>query len=243
MTTYAQARIANPSPYFEVPDQVLADEKLSNDDKEKVLKSMALDVDQMLEATAEGMAVGKLAYTAKDLQSALIQLKKIKEPDTVEQPDLTNARFKRIVVVTTLNQELNREIANVAYDMAEAVGGKVCLLNVVPPEFDGAGLVAAGPMGTVVPLAATDNTQIIEDRQEQLLELRIERGSSVKTEIEVRSGQIEDVIVAYADESDADLIVVGSANRSWLETLFDISIARKVTKSAPCPVLVVPEPA
>jgi nucleotide-binding universal stress UspA family protein len=98
-------------------------------------------------------------------------------------------------------------------------------------------------MGTVVPLAATDNTQIIEDRQEQLLELRIERGSSVKTEIEVRSGQIEDVIVAYADENDADLIVVGSANRSWLETLFDISIARKVTKSAPCPVLVVPEPA
>jgi nucleotide-binding universal stress UspA family protein len=243
MTTYAQARIANPSPYFEVPDQVLADERLSHDDKEKVLKSMVLDADQMLEATAEGMAAGKLAYTAKDLQSALIQLKEIKEPDTVEQHDLTNARFKRIVVVTTLNQDLNREIAVVAYDMAEAVGGKVCLLNVVPSEFDGAGLVAAGPMGTAVPLVATDSTQIIEERKEQLLDIKSENTSNVRTEIEVRSGQIEDVIVAYADESDADLIVVGSANRSWLETLFDTSIARRVTKSAPCPVLVVPEPA
>lgn len=237
MTTYAQARIANPSPYFEVPDQVLADEKLSHDEKERVLKSMALDADQMLEATAEGMAVGKLAYTTKDLQSALMQLKEIKELD------LTNARFKRIVVVTTVNQELNREIADVAYDMAEAVGGNVCLLNVVPSEFDGAGLAAAGPMVTAIPLAATDNTQIIENRKEQLLELRAESASNVETEIEVRSGQIEDVIINYADESDPDLIVVGSANRSWLEALFDTSIARKVTKSAPCPVLVVPEPA
>ncbi len=66
MTTYAQARIANPSPYFERPDQVLTDENLCHDDKEKVLKSMALDAEQKLEATAEGMAVDKPAYTAKD---------------------------------------------------------------------------------------------------------------------------------------------------------------------------------
>jgi nucleotide-binding universal stress UspA family protein len=243
MTTYAQARIANPSPYFEVPDQVLTDGKLSHDDRERVLKSMALDADQMLEATAEGMAVGELAYTAKDPQSALLQLKEIKESDPVKELNLTNARFRKILVVTTVNQELNREIAAVAYDMAEVGDGKVCLLNVVPSEFDGAGLAAAGPMITAVPLAATDNTQIIEDRTEQLSELCVESASNVETEIEVRSGQIEDVIIEYADESGADLIVVGSANRSWLEALFDTSISRKVTKLAPCPVLVVPEPA
>lgn len=242
MTTYAQARIANPSPYFEGPDQVLTDENLSHDDKVKVLKSMALDADQKLEATAEGMAIDKPAYTPKDLQSALIQLNKIKELDIVEDQNLTQARFKRIVVVTTVNQALNREITDVAYDIAEAADGKVCLLNVVPSEFDEAGLAAAGPMVTAVPLAATDNTQIILDRKEQLSELRAESASIIATDIEVRSGRIEDVIVEYADESDADLIVVGSANRSWLEALFDTSIARKVTKSAPCPVLVVPDP-
>jgi len=243
MTTYAQARIASPSPYFEVPDQVLKDGKLSHEEKEKVLKSMALDADQKLEATAEGMAVGKLAYNAKDLQSALIQLNAIKEPGTGDAQRLSKARFKRIMVVTTVNQDLNREIADIAFDMAEGVEGKVCLLSVVPSEFDGAGLAAAGPMVTAVPLVVIDNAQIIEDRKVQLSELAAESASTIETDIEVRSGQIEDVIVEYANECGADLIVVGSANRSWLEGLFDSSIARKVTKLSPCAVLVVPEPA
>lgn len=243
MTTYAQARIASPSPYFEMPDQVLKDEKLSHEEKQKVLKSMALDAGQMLEATAEGMAVGKLAYNAKDLQLALIQLNAIKKPGTGNAQSLSKARFQQIVVVTTVNQELNREIADVAYDMVEGGEGKIYLLNVVPLESDGAGLAAAGPMVTAVPLVMIDTAQIIEDRKTQLSELAAESASTVETEVEVRSGRIEDVIVEYTDQCGADLIVVGSANRSWLEALFDTSIARRVTKSAPCAVLVVPEPA
>jgi len=243
MTNYAKMRIANPSPYFETPDQVLSDDKLSRGDKEQVLTSMALDADQLMEATAEGMTGGSLAYNAKDLQAALIQLEKTKEPEIVEHSNLQNARFQRIMVVTTVDQGLNHEIAAVAFDMAEKVNGKVFLLNVVPSSFEGEGLAAPRPMVTAVPLVATDDTQIIEDRNEQLAELRAESGSSVETEIEVRSGQIEEVIVACADYCDADLIVVGSPNRSWLEALLDPSIERRVTKSAPCPVLVVPEPA
>jgi nucleotide-binding universal stress UspA family protein len=73
--------------------------------------------------------------------------------------------------------------------------------------------------------------------------LRVGNGSNVETEIEVRGGDVEKVIVDYADDCDADVIVVGSPNQSWLETLFDPSIARRVTKSAPCAVLVVPESA
>lgn len=243
MTTYAQARIASPSPYFEMPDQVLKDDKLSHADKEKVLQSMALDADQMLEATGEGMAVGKLAYDAKHLQSALIKLQEIKDTETPVEAEITTARFQRILVVTTVNQELNREIADIAYDMAELGGGKVCLLNVVPSEFDGAGLAAAGPIVTAVPLVPMDNTQILKDRTEQLSDLMVESASTAETEIEVRSGQIEKVIIEYADECTADLIVVGSANRSWLDAVFDTSISRRVTKSALCPVLVIPEPA
>ncbi len=243
MTTYAQARISNPSRYFETPAHVLSDGKLSREDKVKILKSMAVDADQKLEATSEGMTGANPAYNTMELQSALIQLEKTKEPEIIENSNLQNARFQRIMVVTTVDQDLNREIASVAFDMAEKVGGKVCLLNVVPPAFEGAGLVAAGPMVSTVPLVATDDTQIIKDRNKQLAELRAESGSSVETEIMVRSGQIEEVIVEYADDCDADLIVVGSPSRSWLDALLDPSIARRVTRSAPCPVLIVPEPA
>lgn len=243
MSSYAKMRISNPARYFETPDGVLSDNKLSRDDKVKVLRSMALDADQMVETTSEGMAGANLAYDADDLQSALIRLEEIKEPETVDDSSLQNTRFQRIMVVTTVNQDLNREIADVAFDMAEIAGGKVYMLNVVPPAIAGAGLAAAGPMGVAVPLVAIDNTQIIKDCKEQLAELATESDTSVVSEIEVRSGQIEQTIVDYADDCNADLIVVGSPNRSWLETLFDPSIASRVTRSAPCPVLVVPEPA
>ena len=243
MTNYAKMRISNPTPYFETPDQVLSDDKLTHDEKVKVLKSMAIDADQLMEATSEGMDVVAPAYSAEQLQSALIQLEKIKDPETVEEPALQDTRFQRIVVVTTVNQDLNREIVDVAIDMAEVAGGKVYLLNVVPSEIEEAGLMAAGPMVTAVPLVTIDNTKIIKDRVDQLAELAVESDTSVETEIEVRSGHIEQVIVDYADDCDADVIVVGSPNRSWLEALFNSPISRRVTRSAPCPVLVVPEQA
>ena len=243
MTNYVQARISNPSRYFETPDHVLSDVQLSHAVKLKILRSMAVDADQKLEATSEGMTEPNPSDNAKELQSALVHLENVKDVEGVEITNVQTARFQRIVVVTTVDQHLNCEIAGVAFDMAENMGGKVCLLNVVPSAFEGAGLAAAGPMVTAVPLVATDDAQIIEDRRDQLAELRTAFWSSVETEIVVRSGQIEEVIVAYADECDADLIIVGSPNRSWLEALLDTSVARRVTRSAPCPVLVVPEPA
>ncbi|MCO4846343.1 MAG: universal stress protein [Yoonia sp.] len=242
MTRYAKTRIANPSRYFRAPDRVLSDDRLSHDDKENVLRSMALDAEQMVDSSSEGMAGANSAYNAKDLQSALIELERTKRSEAVDDSGRQSARFQRIMVVTTANQDLNREIADVAFDMAEVVDGKVFLLNVVPLTFEGAGLAAAGPMVAAVPLDALDTTKIIQDRNEQLTELAFESGTNVETEIEVRSGQIEQVIVAYADDCDADVIVVGSPNRSWLEALFDPSIVRRVTNLAPCPVLVVPEP-
>jgi nucleotide-binding universal stress UspA family protein len=241
MTTYAQARITNPARYFETPDCVLSDDKLSLDEKAKVLKSMALDADQMLETTSEGMTGANLAYNADDLQSALIKLEEINEPETPNGPIRQNVRFQRIMVATTVDQDLNRAITDVAFDMAETMGGKVYMLSVVPSAFEGAGLVAAGPMGITVPPIAIDNTQIIQGRNALLAELRLESGINVESEIEVRSGQSEQVIIEYANDCNADLIVVGSPNRSWLEALFGYSVANSVTKSAPCPVLVVPQ--
>ncbi len=82
MTSYAKARISNPAHYFETPVRVLSDDKLSRDDKVKVLRSMVLDAEQRVEATSEGMAGANPPFNTKELQSALIQLGKTKEPET-----------------------------------------------------------------------------------------------------------------------------------------------------------------
>lgn len=168
MTTYARARISNPSLYFKTPAHILRNEKFKRNEEVNVLKSMVVDADQKLEATSEGMTGSNQAFNSRELQSVLIQLEKSKAPKTVDDP------------------------------------------------------------------------QIISYRNAQLAALNPDSISSVETEIEVRRETIEQAIVDFADEFDADLIVVGSPNRSWLEALFDRSIARRVTRSASCPVLIMP---
>ena len=54
-----------------------------------------------------------------------------------------------------------------------------------------------------------------------------------------RRGDPEKVIVEYAKESGADLIVVGSCEKSLLEKVIWGSVSNSVVKHAPCSVLVV----
>lgn len=243
MTNYAQARISNPSRYFKTPGHVLSDIKLSHVDKVNVLKSMAVDADQELEATSEGMAGPNPSYTATELQFALVHLENVKDVEGLGTTNVKIARFQHIMVVITDHQHLNSEIVGVAFDLAEKMGVKICLFSVLPFPKEKAGLKVVGPTMTAVPFVVTDDAQIIEGRRNQLEELKSACCSSVETEIEVRSGQIEESIVAYAGECEADLIIVGSPNRSWLEALIGTSVARQDKSLALCPVLVIPEPA
>ncbi|WP_144055482.1 hypothetical protein [Octadecabacter antarcticus] len=85
--------------------------------------------------------------------------------------------------MTAVNQDLNRGVADVAYDMAEVSGGKVYLLNVVLTVFDGAGLVAAGPMMTSIPSVSTYSTQIIEDRTLQVAECGLQMVQALRPKL------------------------------------------------------------
>jgi nucleotide-binding universal stress UspA family protein len=57
-------------------------------------------------------------------------------------------------------------------------------------------------------------------------------------ETQIRSGTPAEQIIATAREIDADLIVVGSANRSALGRLFLGSVSARVLSHAPCSVLI-----
>lgn len=237
MTSHTDKKTFHPTDHFETPESVQSDSNLNRDEKTKILQSMALDADQLLVTTSEGMIGASRADDAKDLQSALVQLEKVQEPVAVYDPVSQTSRFQRVLVITTVNQDLNRDITDVACGIAKVAGGKLSLLSVVPPSLAG-GEIEIGAMASVFPALATDNTQIVEDRKQQLAELVAEMNSDVETEIEVRCGQFEDVVAAYTDDCAADIVVVGSPNRSWLESLLDTSMARSVTRSASCPVLV-----
>jgi nucleotide-binding universal stress UspA family protein len=58
-------------------------------------------------------------------------------------------------------------------------------------------------------------------------------------EVQVVTGDPADVIVHFAQERGADLIVMGSHGHTGLRHLLLGSVAEKVLRHAPCPVLIV----
>lgn len=70
---------------------------------------------------------------------------------------------------------------------------------------------------------------------EEMVEPELLRG--VKVAPLVRIGEVVDEIVAAAKETECDLIVMTSRERSWLGRLVTTSLTQQVIRSAPCPVL------
>jgi nucleotide-binding universal stress UspA family protein len=106
--------------------------------------------------------------------------------------------------------------------------------------FSLAPMAAVGPGATVLdPIVLTD-----ADLEQLRDDVRAFAGSEMATGVvldaEVRQGFPAGEIDAYAREISADLIVLGTHGRSGVERLVLGSVAERVMRRAPCPVLTVP---
>ncbi len=82
---------------------------------------------------------------------------------------------------------------------------------------------------------------MLRDNGDEILEELRDEADKMGVQIRTvkREGIPADEIVKAAEEDDADLIVIGSFGQSALEKLLLGSVAEKVIRHAPCPVLVV----
>ena len=80
-----------------------------------------------------------------------------------------------------------------------------------------------------------------ESAADELSKWRAKAGSQVPVKTVVCSGSASREIVRTANESNIDLIVIGSHGRTGLARLLLGSTAERVVRHAPCPVLVVRE--
>ena len=130
-------------------------------------------------------------------------------------------------------------ISRRAFDYAVAIAGwyesTITVLHVstiVPPVY------ATGP--APVPTAVLTG----EDRDQLLASMKrfaeLEAGSSVPVEFEISEGNAAAEILAKANSTTADLIVIGTHGRSGFERLVLGSVTEKVLRKAACPVLSVP---
>ena len=123
-----------------------------------------------------------------------------------------------------------------AADLARRHGGALTLLHVREP------LPAAGGKGFVPPPGLTEAESVEIGRQLERWRAEAARMSGGEVRAEAATGAPASEIVRRAREKPFDLVVVGTHGRTGLRRLMLGSVAERVVREAPCPVLVVRPP-
>ena len=141
--------------------------------------------------------------------------------------------LKRILLPTDFSDTANR-CMDYASELARQFGASVHLLHVVPdPKSEVWAGEAAG-------ISMPDLRQTwIAAAERRLGELSL---NGVETERTARVGHAFVEIIRYAQENEIDLIVMGTHGRGAVNHMLLGSVAEKVVRKAPCPVLTVRSP-
>lgn len=121
-----------------------------------------------------------------------------------------------------------------ARDLAARYGASVHVLHVVRDPMSQAW--AGEAAGVVIPDLLKSWRA---DAERRLRELSLD---GIRTRRAVRVGHAFVEIIQYAKSNEIDLIVMGTHGRGPVEHLLLGSVAEKVVRKAPCPVLTVREP-
>lgn len=142
--------------------------------------------------------------------------------------------FEKILVPTDFSHNADRAM-HMAVELAKGYGASILLVHV----YD----VAPYAIPEGLPLYETYQiTQLRDVFDKQLSEAkqRAEQAGATQVETELLQGSAYREIVRRAEEGRFGLIVMGTHGRTGLAHMLLGSVAEKVLRHAPCPVLTVP---
>jgi nucleotide-binding universal stress UspA family protein len=144
--------------------------------------------------------------------------------------------FRRILCAIDLTEASERTL-DMALSLAEETLARVTLLHVVEGQLGESGPELYRP----VPEAARLQRQLVDQANEQLLRAGQRAHGFCDVSERVETGSAWREILRVADETYADLIVMGTHARGAVGRLFFGSTANQVVRHATCPVLTVRE--
>ncbi len=139
--------------------------------------------------------------------------------------------IKKILIATD-GADYTREAVKKGLSLAKILGASVTGIYVVDIRSFAATYMEEMDYAYVSTIS-DHGDRVLEDFRQQALSMGIEV-RTIK-----REGIPAEEIVSVAEEDDMDMIVLGSFGQSALEKLLLGSVAEKVIRHAPCPVLLV----
>lgn len=147
-------------------------------------------------------------------------------------------RITRILVPTDFSTTADAAL-EYAFVLAERFGASVQLLHVLEDPFVADGMAAEAYISEAPALRSA----MLHDAQERLAHRAAPRGpGGPRIETEVLFGHGARTIAEYATGRGIDLIVMGTHGRTGFAHLLLGSVAERLVRTAPCPVLTVRHP-
>ena len=130
--------------------------------------------------------------------------------------------------------DASKQAQNYACALADHFGATLHFIHVVTDPTT----VSTGPLGGYLP---ANYTQELKDHAEKTLSEYPAKEWSGKTPVErtVLEGYPFVEILGYAKENNIDMIVMGTHGHTGLAQMLLGSVAEKIVRKAPCPVLTV----
>lgn len=143
---------------------------------------------------------------------------------------------QKILVPVDLS-DFNKKVISVAIAQAKLVpDSEIILIHVVTLDI---GVIVSETGFTYLP--ELEETALKEETEQAAnLKSKIEK-EGIRCTVVVKQGIPSDVILQEAQDSNADLIVIGSLGHNALYNVFIGSVASEVIKRSPVPLLVVPK--
>lgn len=145
--------------------------------------------------------------------------------------------WKTILVPTDFSEGA-RQALRIASDLAKAHGASLLLLHVteLPPGLDTGTMIAPAPGG--IPVTVVDFA-----REQAVTWMNQDRGNYVDADVDVavriEIGSVVDTVLDTAEKISADLIVVGTHGRTGFAHFVLGSVAERIVRRSPVPVLTV----
>jgi universal stress protein A len=143
----------------------------------------------------------------------------------------------RILVPTDFSPTADAAL-DYAFVLAERFGASVELLHVLDDPFVTDGMAAEAYISEAPAL----RTAMLQDARERLRHRAAAREAIPVIGTEVLFGHGARTIAEYAAERGVDLIVMGTHGRTGFAHLLLGSVAERIVRTAPCPVLTVRHP-
>ncbi len=144
--------------------------------------------------------------------------------------------FKRILVPVDFSDASLAAVA-LANDLASSTGAHVSLLHVgVFPHFASVELSMMGAAGPTLTRMSEEVAAKIEERLNALGEEHCH--GDVEVSVTLREGYAPEEILAEVEERGCDLVIMGTHGRTGMQRVLLGSVADRVVRSCPVPVMV-----